>query len=97
MTDTRCLNLCHLFSRSAAADLGISIPKTLIVLACGDELTNMIQPFWAIALLGIAKAAAKGYNGLLHNSCNAVRLFHYGAWADVYRLKSCIISISQKP
>ena len=47
----------------AAADLGVSFPKTLMALACGDELTNMIQPFWAIALLGIARLKPKDIMG----------------------------------
>jgi len=57
----------------AAADLGVSIPKTLVALACGDELTNMIQPFWAIALLGIAKLEPKDIMGY----CIVVMLFAF--------------------
>jgi short-chain fatty acids transporter len=37
----------------AASDLGISLPKSIMALAYGDQLTNMLQPFWALPLLGI--------------------------------------------
>ena len=57
----------------AAADLGVSIPKTLVALACGDELTNMVQPFWAIALLGIARLKPKDIMGY----CIAVMMFAF--------------------
>jgi len=43
----------------AAQSLHISIPKTIMALAYGDELTNMLQPFWALPLLGITKLKAK--------------------------------------
>ena len=39
-----------------AQQLGLSIPKTVMALAYGDQLTNMLQPFWALPLLGITKA-----------------------------------------
>jgi len=43
----------------AAQTLHVSIPKTIMALAYGDELTNMLQPFWALPLLGITKLKAK--------------------------------------
>ena len=43
----------------AAQQLGVSIPKTIMALAYGDQLTNMIQPFWAIPLLSITGVKAK--------------------------------------
>jgi len=43
----------------AAHQLGASIPKTIMALAYGDQLTNMIQPFWAIPLLAITGVKAK--------------------------------------
>lgn len=42
----------------AAQHLGVAIPKSIMALAYGDELTNMIQPFWALPLLGITKLRA---------------------------------------
>lgn len=43
----------------AASDLGVSIPKSIMALAYGDQLTNMLQPFWALPLLGITGLKAK--------------------------------------
>ena len=43
----------------AAQNLGASIPKTIMALSYGDQLTNMLQPFWALPLLGITKLKAK--------------------------------------
>ena len=43
----------------AAQQLGVSIPKTIMALAYGDELTNMLQPFWALPLLGITRLKAR--------------------------------------
>jgi len=47
----------------AAAKLNVPLPKAIMALAYGDELTNMIQPFWAIALLGIARLKPKDIMG----------------------------------
>ena len=43
----------------AAQQLGVSVPKTIMALAYGDQLTNMIQPFWAFPLLSITGVKAK--------------------------------------
>lgn len=43
----------------AAQTLGVSIPKTIMALSYGDQLTNMLQPFWALPLLGITQLKAK--------------------------------------
>ena len=43
----------------AATQLGVSIPKSIMALAYGDQLTNMLQPFWALPLLGITGLKAK--------------------------------------
>jgi len=43
----------------AAQRLGVSIPKTIMALAYGDQITNMIQPFWAIPLLSISGVKAR--------------------------------------
>ena len=47
----------------AAVELGASIPKTAMAIAYGDQWTNMIQPFWALPLLGIAKLGARDIMG----------------------------------
>ncbi len=43
----------------AAQQLGVDIPKCVMALAYGDQLTNMLQPFWALPLLGITGLKAK--------------------------------------
>jgi len=42
-----------------AVNMGISIPKSIMALAYGDQLTNMMQPFWALPLLGITGLKAR--------------------------------------
>ena len=43
----------------AALELGISLPKIILALAYGDQITNMLQPFWALPLLSITGLKAK--------------------------------------
>lgn len=43
----------------SALSLGVPLPKAIMALAYGDQLTNMLQPFWALPLLGITKLKAK--------------------------------------
>jgi len=43
----------------AAQTLNVSVPKAVMALSYGDQLTNMLQPFWALPLLGITKLKAK--------------------------------------
>jgi short-chain fatty acids transporter len=43
----------------AAQTLDFSITKTIMAIAYGDEWTNMLQPFWALALLGITRLKAR--------------------------------------
>jgi len=38
---------------------GVSLPKSILAMAYGDQLTNMLQPFWALPLLGITKLKAR--------------------------------------
>lgn len=38
-----------------ASRLGADLPKTILAMAYGDQWTNMLQPFWALPLLGITK------------------------------------------
>ncbi len=38
---------------NTAKDLAVPLPKAVMALAYGDQLTNMLQPFWALPLLGI--------------------------------------------
>jgi len=43
----------------AAKTLTLSMPKTVLAVAYGDQWTNMLQPFWALALLGITRLKAR--------------------------------------
>ena len=43
----------------SALSLGVPLPKAIMALAYGDQITNMLQPFWALPLLGITKLKAK--------------------------------------
>ena len=43
----------------SALQLGVPLPKVVMALAYGDQVTNMLQPFWALPLLGITKLKAK--------------------------------------
>jgi short-chain fatty acids transporter len=47
----------------AGAALGVPAAKTAMSIAWGDAWTNMIQPFWALPALGIAKLGAKDIMG----------------------------------
>ncbi|MFP2995683.1 TIGR00366 family protein [Spongiivirga sp. MCCC 1A20706] len=43
----------------SALSLNVPLPKAIMALAYGDQITNMLQPFWALPLLGITKLKAK--------------------------------------
>ena len=43
----------------SALKLGVPLPKAVMALAYGDQITNMLQPFWALPLLGITKLKAR--------------------------------------
>lgn len=43
----------------AAQALNVPVPKIVMALSYGDQLTNMLQPFWALPLLGITRLKAK--------------------------------------
>ena len=42
----------------SATKLGVSLPKIVMALSYGDQITNMLQPFWALPLLAITKLKA---------------------------------------
>jgi short-chain fatty acids transporter len=44
-----------LYVLKAGASLGVSAPRVAMAYAYGDTATNLIQPFWAIPLLGVAR------------------------------------------
>jgi short-chain fatty acids transporter len=39
--------------------LGVPVERGIMAMAFGDELTNMLQPFWALPLLGITGLSAR--------------------------------------
>ena len=49
----------------AAKELGVDLTKASMAIAWGDAWTNMIQPFWTIPLLGIARLDLKDIMGYL--------------------------------
>ena len=51
--------------RPAGAALNIDAGRTAMAIAWGDQWTNMVQPFWALPALGIAKLSARDIMGYL--------------------------------
>jgi short-chain fatty acids transporter len=47
----------------AAKTLGVGYPKIIMALAYGDQWTNLFQPFWALALLGLTGLKARQIMG----------------------------------
>ena len=43
----------------SAVEMGVPLNKSIMAMAYGDQLTNMMQPFWALPLLGITGLKAK--------------------------------------
>ena len=43
----------------AADRVGVSVSDTIMAFAYGDQLTNMLQPFWALPLLAITGLKAR--------------------------------------
>ena len=54
----------------AAKTIGVSYSKSIMALAYGDQWTNLFQPFWALALLGLTGLKARQIMGY----CMAVML-----------------------
>lgn len=53
---------------SAGVDAGVPIGKMVMSVAYGDQLTNMLQPFWALPLLAITGVKAReivGYTAIV--------------------------------
>ena len=49
----------------AAASMGVESGRAAMAIAWGDQWTNMIQPFWALPALGVAKLSARDIMGYL--------------------------------
>jgi short-chain fatty acids transporter len=50
-------------SMNAAVELHAPVSKVALAIAYGDQWTNMVQPFWALPLLGIAKLGPRDIMG----------------------------------
>jgi short-chain fatty acids transporter len=59
----------------AAANAGVDPARMLMSVAYGDELANMLQPFWALPLLAITGAKARDIVGY-----TAIAMIVAGAW-----------------
>ena len=63
--------------------LGLDLPRGIMAMAYGDQLTNMLQPFWALPLLGITGMKARDilpYTLLLMLVAGGVMLVGMFAW-----------------
>ena len=59
----------------AGRELGVSVETVVMAYAYGDATTNLIQPFWAIPLLAVARlrfGEMVGYTSLIAAACFAV-------------------------
>ena len=68
----------------AGAAMGIENGRTAMAIAWGDQWTNMIQPFWALPALGIAKLSARdimGYLVIVTLFVGVVACLGFLAWA----------------
>ena len=62
----------------AAVDAGVDPAKMVMAVAYGDELTNMLQPFWALPLLAITGVKARDIVGY-----TAIVMVVAGVWMGV--------------
>ncbi len=65
----------------SAIESGVSIPKMLMAVSYGDELTNMLQPFWALPLLAITGVKARDIVGY-----TAMVMIVAGIWMAIWLL-----------
>ena len=68
----------------AAPQLGVEPGRAAMAIAWGDQWTNMIQPFWALPALGIAKLSARdimGYLVIVTLFVGVVACLGFLAWA----------------
>lgn len=63
----------------AGLSTGVPLGKMVMAVAYGDQLTNMLQPFWALPLLAITRARARDMVGY----CAAVMVAG-GAWITLW-------------
>ncbi|MGA0173684.1 MAG: TIGR00366 family protein, partial [Phycisphaerales bacterium] len=60
---------------AAGAEAGVSEGTMTMAVAYGDELTNMLQPFWALPLLAITGVKARDLVGY-----TAIAMIAAAAW-----------------
>ena len=65
----------------SAIESGVSVPKILMAVSYGDELTNMLQPFWALPLLAITGVKARDIVGY-----TAMVMIVAGLWMAIWLL-----------
>lgn len=61
---------------AAARQLGTPIPQTVMAVAYGDQWTNMIQPFWALPLMGLTGVNPRQFIGY----CTLLMLLTLPIW-----------------
>ena len=64
-----------------AIEAGVPLPKMLMAVSYGDELTNMLQPFWALPLLAITGVRARDIVGY-----TAIVMLAAGLWMALWLL-----------
>ena len=67
----------------AGIDAGVAPSTMLLSVAFGDELTNMLQPFWALPLLAITGVKAKDVVGFTFVAM-CVAAVWMGLWLVVF-------------
>ena len=68
----------------AALDLGVETNKFLISFTAGETISNIIQPFWAIPLLGIAGLKMKDIMGYCIVFFVVLTAIFFGTWAIMW-------------
>ena len=68
----------------AALDIGLEANKFLISFTAGETISNIIQPFWAIPLLGIAGLKMKDIMGYCIVFFVVLTAIFFGVWAVMW-------------
>ncbi len=68
----------------AALDLGVETNRFLISFTAGETISNIIQPFWAIPLLGIAGLKMKDIMGYCIVFFVLLTAIFFGTWAIMW-------------
>ena len=65
----------------AGRSAGVGTGSMIMAVAYGDELTNMLQPFWALPLLAVTGVRARDIVGY-----TAIVMVAAGAWMTLWLL-----------